>query len=39
MLEPHLASLQRLADKLLVEDEIEGEALERLLGEPVELTP
>ncbi|WP_282027065.1 hypothetical protein [Limimaricola cinnabarinus] len=39
LLEPHLASLRRLADRLLAEDEIEGEALERLLGEPVELTP
>ncbi|PHP26799.1 hypothetical protein [Limimaricola cinnabarinus] len=39
LLKPHLATLRRLAEKLWIEDEIEGEALERLLGEPAGLTP
>lgn len=39
LLKLHLETLQRLAHRLLVEEEIEGEALLALLGEPVELRP
>ncbi|WP_162561770.1 AAA family ATPase [Limimaricola hongkongensis] len=39
LLKPHLDALRRLAQRLLVEEEIEGEALLALLGEPVELKP
>nr|WP_235047585.1 hypothetical protein [Limimaricola cinnabarinus] len=39
LLKPHFDTLRRLAHRLLVEEEIEGEALLALLGEPVELRP
>ncbi|WP_282026998.1 AAA family ATPase [Limimaricola cinnabarinus] len=39
LLKPHLDTLRRFAYRLLVEEEIEGEALLVLLGEPVELRP
>ena len=31
LLEPHLDQLRRLAERLMIEEDIEGEALERLL--------
>jgi ATP-dependent Zn protease len=36
LLEPNLDRLRRIAETLMIEEDIEGEALERLLGsEPV----